>query len=298
MLNEHHPANTYIGRFAPSPTGPLHFGSLVSALASFLDARSHSGQWLVRMEDLDPPREQPGAADSILRDLEAHGLTWDGAVLHQSRRHAAYGEALTCLHDTHLVYPCSCTRQRLQLRGGTYDGHCARHPPASKEPTALRVRVNAATPITFHDLFQGQQQQNLADEVGDFILRRKDGLFAYQLAVVVDDIYQKVTHIIRGSDLLDSTPRQLWLYQCLGAKAPSHGHIPIALNRQGQKLSKQNLAPALEAHSASENLWLALQFLQQSPPATLEGAPIQELLAWAVEHWSPHLVPHTLGIEI
>ncbi len=298
MLNEHHPPNTYIGRFAPSPTGPLHFGSLVSALASFLDARSHRGQWLVRMEDLDPPRVQPGAADSILRDLEAHGLTWEGGVLHQSRRHAAYGEALARLRDTHRVYPCSCTRQRLQLCGGIYDGHCTRQPPSPKEATALRLKVNAANPITFHDLFQGQQRQNLADEVGDFILRRKDGLFAYQLAVVVDDIYQGITHIIRGSDLLDSTPRQLWLYQCLEAKAPSYGHIPVALNRHGQKLSKQNLAPALEAHSASDNLCLALQFLQQSPPAILEGAPVHELVTWAVEHWRPQLVPHTLGIEI
>jgi len=295
----------YIGRFAPSPTGPLHFGSLLSALASYLEARLQRGRWLVRMEDLDPPREQTGAADAILHALEKHGLEWDDSVIYQSQRYQAYETALERLHQVGLVYPCSCSRQRLQLTGGIYDGHCRRHPPPPPKPTAQRLKV-AALPATapghidpnihFHDLIQGSQHQDLANDVGDFVLRRKDRLFAYQLAVVVDDIHQGITHVIRGSDLLDSTPRQLYLFELLAAAPPQYGHIPVALTREGHKLSKQNLSPALAANRASDNLWQALVFLQQSPPPELRGAPVPEILAWAMVHWQVAAVPHSMGL--
>lgn len=298
-------SHAYIGRFAPSPTGPLHFGSLLSALASYLDARQQQGQWLVRMEDLDPPREQPGAADAILHALEMHGLKWDNQVIYQSQRHQAYEEALEQLHQAGLVYPCSCSRQRLQLTGGIYDGHCRRHPPPTAKPTAQRLKVAALPPtapaditpdIHFHDRIQGSQHQDLANDIGDFIVRRKDRLFAYQLAVVIDDIHQGITHIIRGSDLLDSTPRQLYLFTLLGASLPKYGHIPVALNREGHKLSKQNLSPALVANRASDNLWQALVFLQQSPPTELQGASVEDILDWTVIHWRAEALPHSMGL--
>lgn len=303
------PPLNYIGRFAPSPTGPLHFGSLISALASFLDARNHQGQWLVRMEDLDPPREKPEAADSILRTLEEHGLQWDGSVIYQSQRHQAYEEALSKLLNADLVYRCNCTRQQLQMTGGIYNGRCRQQSPNKNDRIALRLKVNdlpsahreknaKTTDVNIHfiDAFQHSQHQNLADEVGDFILRRKDGLFAYQLAVVVDDIHQQITHIIRGSDLLDSTPRQLFLFHLLNAPAPQYGHIPVALSREGQKLSKQNLAPPLDAHAANMNLWHALDFLRQSPPTALQKAPIADILDWAINHWQPTSIPCSMGI--
>jgi glutamyl-Q tRNA(Asp) synthetase len=284
---------TYIGRFAPSPTGPLHFGSLVSALASYLHARSQQGQWLVRMEDLDPPREQPGAADQILTSLEKHGLSWDGAVLYQSQRHTAYGEALETLRKADLIYPCHCTRQDLQALGGVYDGRCRNQQVTTHKPHALRLKLYdlpapwQALPeiVSFTDLFQGQQHQDLRREAGDIIVKRRDGLFAYQLAVVVDDIAQGITHVVRGSDLLEVTGRQWLLFRLLGARPPQFGHIPLALHPNGQKLSKQNHAPPLNSAEAGTNLWRALGFLGQNPPADLYNAPPAEVLSWASAHW-------------
>ncbi len=286
-------SEAYIGRFAPSPTGPLHFGSLVSALASYLDARSRGGLWLVRMEDLDPPREQPGAAAAILASLEQHSLQWDGAVVYQSQRHEAYRATLTELEQAELVYPCNCTRRDLQSMSGVYNGHCRHRKVDRSKAHALRLKLYdlpASAPqlpeITrFDDLIQGPQSQNLRLEAGDQIVKRKDGLFAYQLAVVVDDMRQGISHIIRGSDLLEVSARQQFLFQLLGAKAPIYGHVPVAVNAQGQKLSKQNLAPPLNPSEAGANLWRALAFLNQRPPAELANGSPEELLDWGLRHW-------------
>ncbi len=293
---------TYIGRFAPSPTGPLHFGSLLTALSSFLEAKRNDGQWLVRMEDLDPPREQPGAAQQILRSLEAHQLHWHGQICYQSQRHSLYDDYLERLLQQQLAYPCSCTRQQLQAMGGIYSGHCRRHPPGATAPSAMRLVTTPSndnpqsSSIHFDDQFQGPQQQDIAQQVGDFIIKRKDRLFAYQLAVVIDDIEQQVSHIVRGSDLLDSSPRQIFLFHQLQQAPPAFGHIPLALNPQGQKLSKQNHAPALEDDRAGENLWRALDFLQQQPPVELRGEPPAVLLDWATGHWHPNRIPASLSI--
>ncbi|MDB3967151.1 tRNA glutamyl-Q(34) synthetase GluQRS [Porticoccaceae bacterium] len=273
-----------IARFAPSPTGPLHFGSLVTALASFLDARQRLGQWLVRIEDLDPPREVAGASDQILRQLESHGLCWDGTVLYQSTRLEAYAAALESLLASELVYHCRCNRQRIQSLGGIYDGHCSELQLPSND-CAARLRVND-TRLSFNDQIIGQYQQNLKTELGDFVVRRRDGLFSYQLAVVVDDEFQAISHIMRGADLLESTPRQIYLQQCLGYKTPDYAHLPLALNAQGQKLSKQNQALELPEGNESEHLWAALHWLQQSPPEQLQRQSVAKILAWGIEHWA------------
>lgn len=296
----------YIGRFAPSPTGPLHFGSLVSALASYLDARHHGGQWLVRMEDLDPPREQAGAADAILQSLEDHGLYWDGSLVYQSQRLALYQDYLGKLQNAGCIYACDCTRQDLAVMGGIYNGRCRSRAVDLRSAHALRLKLYdlpaiPALPgdkLVFEDLVQGRQQQNLRSEAGDQIVKRKDGLFAYQLAVVVDDIEQRISHIIRGSDLLEVSARQLFLHQLLralqfgalsketpGQRAPQFGHVTLATHSDGQKLSKQNFAPPLDSATAGINIWQALTFLRQNPPRELSGASPGELLDWGKKHW-------------
>lgn len=283
-----------IGRFAPSPSGPLHFGSLVAALASYLDARAYGGQWLVRMEDIDPPREMPGAADTILCQLEAHGLLWDGTVLYQSQRSDAYEAALARLLSSGMAYACCCTRQQVQAMGGIYNGQCAgRGLPRSGN--ALRLRVPPSTYVAFDDLFQGPQQQWLDREVGDFVIHRKDGLYAYQLAVCVDDGEQGITHVIRGSDLLDSTTRQLFLLDQLGLPRPCYGHVPVALNPEGQKLSKQNLARSLAGQLPAHNLAVALGWLGLALPVELRGAPVADLLTWGVALWRRDGVPRVMS---
>jgi len=283
----------YIGRFAPSPTGLLHQGSLLTAVASYLDARAHSGQWLVRMEDLDPPREQDGAASSILDSLEAHSLHWDGDVMLQSQRLDAYQDALAQLDGR--IYRCACNRQRLKSLKGVYDGHCQRHPPAADSDCALRVAIDD-TEFGFNDLLQGHYEQHLKTVMGDFILRRKDGLFAYQLAVVVDDIAQGITHVIRGSDLLDSSPRQCQLFDLLNYPRPTFGHLPVIVNQQGQKLSKQTFATPIDSNSTAANMALALARLGHTPPASLQKASCAEQLSWASQHWQRSQLPHTLSI--
>ncbi len=281
----------YIGRFAPSPSGPLHFGSLVTALASYLDAKAHRGQWLVRMEDLDPPREQPGAADVILRSLEGHGLEWDGDVMYQSKRHDAYQDCLDDLLAHDRVYPCDCSRQDLSAMGGIYNGRCRYRSVDLSLPHALRLKLYdtkdypGSDECHFHDLIQGFQAQNLRTDAGDQILRRRDGFYAYQLAVVVDDIAQGITHIIRGNDLLEVTARQLFFFGLLGAPLPIYGHVPLAVQANGQKLSKQNHARAIEIKDASRNLWRGLEFLGQNPPPDLAGASTNEILDWGLHYW-------------
>lgn len=281
---------TPVGRFAPSPTGPLHFGSLVSAVASFLDIKQHGGQWLLRMEDIDPPREISGAASKILTQLEAHGLLWDKTVLYQSDRMDSYIDALDQLKNNGLVYPCQCNRQRIVRLGRVYDGQC-RGLQLQDDNATLRLCLGDNTQIQwFDDQVMGRVEQNLKSEVGDFVVRRRDGLFSYQLAVVVDDEFQGITHIMRGSDLLDSTPRQLFLQQCLGYRQPEYAHLPVALNRNRQKLSKQNHAASLVAGRESVNLWTALVWLQQRPPPVLQRLEVGEILNWARSHWQPQAI--------
>ncbi|WP_286876363.1 tRNA glutamyl-Q(34) synthetase GluQRS [Marinimicrobium sp. UBA4509] len=291
-------AEPYVGRFAPSPTGPLHFGSLVSALASYAHARKAGGRWRVRMENLDPPREEPGADDEILRSLEAHGLHWDGEVLHQSDRLDAYAQTLDELQRQGLAYRCQCTRKDIHALGGVYDGRCRNRVIEPTEPHAWRLKLydvpegcpEPADPYTWHDLFQGPQTLSLRRDVGDPIIKRKDGLFAYQLAVVVDDIHQGITHIIRGADLLPVSAGQVASFALLGGQTPAFGHVPVALNERDQKLSKQHHAPALDPDRAGANLWHALHFLRQNPPRELLAATPEALLDWTREHWRNDLV--------
>lgn len=288
----------YRGRFAPSPTGPLHFGSLVTALGSYLQARSQQGEWLVRMEDLDPPREQPGAADAILRALEAYHLHWDGAVLYQSTRSEAYEAALTQLAEGHYSFPCGCSRKTIADSGSpVYPGTCRNGLPAGKVARATRVRTPNQQ-FTFDDALQGLVESNLQTDVGDFVVRRADGLYAYHLAVVVDDAGQGITHIVRGMDLLSSTPPQRYLQQCLGYPQPQYSHLPIAVNAQGQKLSKQTFAAAVDLKKPGSTLSKALSFLGHAPDNELKDADPALLLEWALEHWSLANVPHSEAIFI
>ena len=285
----------YRGRFAPSPSGPLHFGSLTSALASYLDAKANNGEWLVRIEDIDPPREVSGSDKLILQSLEKHGLHWDGDILYQSSRHEAYETAIKCLEDQKRLFYCACTYKQLKelrakntadksiLANRIYPGLC-REQSAYKKECALRLKVDEQTFI-FHDAVYGLISQNLKSEVGDFVLKRRDGLYAYQLAVVVDDIYQGITDIVRGVDLLDSTPRHLYLYQCLNAKTANYKHLPLALLPNGKKLSKQTGASGLDDEKAAINLCLALNFLGQETPIELQFESIESIIMWAIKHW-------------
>nr|WP_067296912.1 tRNA glutamyl-Q(34) synthetase GluQRS [Marinobacterium profundum] len=287
----------YIGRFAPSPTGPLHFGSLLAALASYADARAHQGLWLVRIEDLDPPREQQGASALILSTLEAFGFDWDGEVIYQSQRSSFYRDAVDQLQQQHQAYRCSCSRKQVSNRTGgiRYDGHChALHPPHA-QACAIRAHC-AAGSIELHDAIQGPAVYHLARDHGDFVIQRRDGLFAYQLAVVVDDAAQQISHVVRGSDLLDETPCQIQLQRYLGYTRPDYAHIPVATSSSGQKLSKQNQAPPLDAGNPVPALIAALEFLGQQPDAALRDASASELLHWAVEHWSMASIPKTRGL--
>ncbi len=286
----------YIGRFAPSPSGPLHFGSLVAALASYLDARHHHGQWLLRMEDLDPAREPPEAAGQILGALDLHGLHWDGPVLYQSQRLDAYADALHMLEDQRRLFACTCSRQQIQAEGGVYDGRC-RSRKLPRAGAALRVRVDDRV-VSFEDRIQGSQKQSLVLECGDFVLLRKDGLFAYQLAVVVDDAEQGITDIVRGSDLLGSTARQIFLQTLLQLPTPRYAHIPVAVNAQGQKLSKQHFARPLDLAQVVPALVQALDFLGQHPEAALASATVDDVLRWGVEHWDIQAVPKLANIRL
>ena len=282
----------YRGRFAPSPTGPLHFGSLVAAVGSYLDARHHHGIWLVRMEDLDTPRCVPGAADDIMRTLAAFGLHSDEPVIYQSQRTAAYDEALQRLQDIGVAYPCCCTRKEISdsallgIEGVVYPGTCRHGIPAGREGRAWRVRTDNKT-IGFDDALQGRISQHLESEVGDFVVKRADGLFAYQLAVVVDDADQGITHVVRGADLLASTPRQIYLQGLLDLPMLHYMHLPVAVNEAGEKLSKQTLASPVAATQPVKTLLRVLEFMKQEPPLELAGGDVQAMLDWAVKNWHP-----------
>lgn len=298
--------NAYIGRFAPSPSGPLHFGSLIAALASWLDARAAGGTWLVRMEDLDAPRVQPGAAGAILRQLESFGLHWDGEVASQSARQELYREALDSLERAGMTYWCGCSRSEIadsalvfgEARGAAlapdgariYPGTCRNGIAPGKARRALRVRTSAE-PIRFSDRLLGRFEQSVEREVGDFVLRRADGQVAYQLAVVVDDAAQGVTDVVRGADLLDSTARQIHLQRLLGLPTPRYLHVPVAVNASGEKLSKQTRA----ADATAADLPRALKFLGLDPPG---GVAPSGLLAWAVRAWDVAKLPRRRAIQV
>ena len=279
---------SYVGRFAPTPSGPLHFGSLIAAVASYLDARANQGRWLVRIEDLDPPRTAPGSIDAILFCLDAFGLHWDGEPMFQSQRQQAYNQALEQLLKQGQIYSCSCSRAQFKANP-LYKCTCLAHPPAI-QGSARRIALPRQS-ITVDDVIIGPQTQHLADDVGDFVVQRKDQLFSYQLAVVVDDAEQHISHIIRGSDLYHQTPRQVWLQTCLSFQRPIYGHLPIITNDQGQKLSKQNLARPLDLTQAPSLLSEALERLGQATPCALRQAPVEEQLAWAVAQWDINKVP-------
>jgi glutamyl-Q tRNA(Asp) synthetase len=306
----------YVGRFAPSPTGPLHFGSLVAAVASYCDAKANfyngkPGKWLIRMEDVDKPREMAGAADDILRTLDAFGFEWDGDIIYQSQRSEIYADYLEKLKLNGFIYSCTCSRKEIAdssiltgIDGAIYPKTCfnkmlsnstrEKHGSASRMDTgSWRINVDDAQIITFKDAIQGNISQQLTTDVGDFILKRKDGLFAYQLAVVVDDFEQAVTHVVRGADLLDSTPRQLYLQQVLDFATPNYAHVPVAVNAQNEKLSKQTLASAIAPQAAPVLVFQALQFLGQHPPLAIKNATLDEMWRWAFANWDLDKVPKT-----
>lgn len=287
----------YVGRFAPTPSGPLHFGSLVTALASWLDARSQQGQWLLRIEDLDPPREMPGASDQILKTLEAFGLYWDRSVVFQSQRSLAYQAALEQLQSSGWAYPCSCTRKELSPHS-VYPGFCRPRPCQPDRPLAWRFLVQSEQDVTWLDGVQGEQHWQLK-ELGDPVIRRKDQLWAYQLAVVVDDLDQGITHLVRGIDLISSTPWQTHLAQHLqAAKSAFHySHLPIIVNSAGQKLSKQNLAPAIDPSQASSLICQALQLLNQPVDPDWHRERPAAILDQAVAAWQLSKVPKVAQIQ-
>lgn len=290
------PPKSYRGRFAPSPTGPLHFGSLVAAVGSYLQARHQHGEWLVRMEDLDLPRCVKGADSQILETLENYGLNWDGEIMYQSQRDPAYSEALEQLESLNACYPCACTRSEIAAvaeqgnEGPVYPGTCREGLAEGKTASSIRARLDDVF-VGFHDPLQGEITQHLLRELGDFVIKRGDGLFAYQLAVVVDDAEQGITEIVRGSDLLDSTPRQIWLQQKLGYNTPTYLHLPVAVNEAGEKLSKQTYAKAIDDKDPRPPLIQALNFLGQQVPGELRDSDLDSLWQWAIEHWSLEKVP-------
>lgn len=290
------------GRFAPSPTGPLHFGSLVAALGSFLEARARGGRWLLRIEDVDEPRCRAVHAEAILRTLERLGFEWEGEVMHQSRRRARYAEVLATLQASGAAYACGCTRAELATAplaidgAPLYPGTCRHGLPAGKQARAWRLQVQGE--VAFNDAVQGCQWQDLPRQTGDSVLLRADGLFAYQLAVVVDDADQGVDHIVRGADLLQSTARQIYLQRRLGMPTPHYAHLPVAVDATGAKLSKQTRAAPVEALAPAAALFAAARFLGQNPPPVLCRLASADFWAWARANWSLARVPRAAAIDV
>lgn len=285
----------YRGRFAPSPTGPLHFGSLVTAVGSYLQARHNGGEWWLRIEDVDQLRCVADATDAILHALTTLGFHWDGELRYQSRCTDHYHHALTQLRQQQHVFPCACTRRR--LAGKPYDGRCRQGLPVGEQARTMRVKVPDQD-FVFIDQLQGRFTQNVAHSVGDFIVRRADGLFAYQLAVVVDDAEQGMTEIVRGIDLLDNTPRQLHLQRLLGYPQPKYVHLPIILNAAGDKLSKQHHAPPLDVQHPVPLLCQALRVLGQTPPTALTHASLTRFWEWAISHWRLEHIPRVAALPM
>ena len=281
---------TYIGRFAPSPSGPLHFGSLVAALGSYFQARSQRGKWLVRIEDLDPPREVKGAADLILRTLEAYHLDWDGDVVYQSNRHAIYQAQLENWLSSDQAYYCGCTRKQVKAMGGFYNGTCRDRKLTENGNCAVRLRMTHPVE-SFNDRKHGQFSvpRELAQE--DFIVKRRDGLFAYNLAVVIDDIAQGVTEVVRGADLIEPTGRQISLYHILNHSPVNYVHLPLALDSSGQKLSKQNHAPAIDLKQPKPALIDAMQFLGFELNKEIKQSNVREIIDWGIANWRIDQLP-------
>ncbi len=296
MTEQHHQA--YVGRFAPSPTGPLHLGSLVAALGSYLQAYSHAGRWLLRIEDIDPPREVPGAANAILKILDAYGFEWDGPVTYQSRRYALYEDALSQLRKKNYIYACDCSRKMIAETNPNgkpqrYPGICRNRDLLHKQsatPHSLRLRTDDSA-VSFNDLIQGLISHNIYQDSGDFILFRRDGFYAYALAVSIDDMLQGITEVVRGNDLLDTTSRQIYLIQQLAGTAPDYAHLPVVHNAKGQKLSKQTGAAPLPFTQPTKQLYQALKFLGQSPPPDLAAVTVTEFWQWARQNWQLKQVP-------
>lgn len=284
----------YVGRFAPSPTGPLHMGSLVAAAASYCDAKAHQGKWLLRIENVDTMREVAGASQAIINCLSAHGFEWDDDIIVQDQRSDIYQQHLNQLQAKNATYPCTCTRKaiaeqqpKVGIEGFIYPRTCFNNRSVDTENSAWRMHV-ADHIISFDDRITGRTTHDMPNDIGDFVLKRADGIFSYHLAVVVDDALQGVTHVVRGADLLDSTSRQILIQQTLDLPTPSYMHIPIVRNADGEKLSKQTLAQPLVAEKAQHNLIAALDFLTLNPPTTLATATPAAILAWAVAQWQHH----------
>jgi glutamyl-Q tRNA(Asp) synthetase len=288
----------YVGRFAPSPTGPMHSGSLYTAVASYLDAKANQGKWLVRIEDIDPPREQADATRAILHSLQAHALVWDDEVLYQKQRHAAYQRIITELQQRGLCYYCECSRQQLQGFSDVYPGYCRHKNIKPATPCAIRLIANPPAEKFYDRLLGWQTPPAIADGLfNDFIIYRKDQLYAYQLAVVADDIFQGVTHVVRGSDILDSTFKQTYLYHYLHQAEPQYLHLPVIINSEGQKLSKQNQAPAVNDLTPAANLLQVLTLLGQTLPPEPDRQSPGNILAWATRHWDINKISKTLTIS-
>ena len=291
--------NLYIGRFAPSPSGPLHFGSLVAALGSYLQAKSQRGKWLVRIEDIDPPREIAGASEDILLTLQAYGLMWDDEVIYQSQQSKYYEQVLADLNEQHISYACNCTRKLIKQQGGLYLGNC-RDKKLTNIDNALRINVTKLNRAIqhFHDQLQGDITLDAQHIDEDFIIKRKDGLYAYNLAVTIDDINQGITEVVRGADLLPTTGKQLSLYQLLNKQAPSYIHLPLAVTEPGLKLSKQNHALAIDKQNPIATLLEALTFLGHPVPEHINKNSCLAILSWAVQHWHLENVPKQTEILV
>ena len=295
MTNNSLPTKNYRGRFAPSPTGPLHFGSLVTAVGSYLEAKSRNGEWLVRIENQDKPREAPNASDQILRSLEVLGMEWDHKIIYQYNRNETYENVLSLLNNLGLTYSCVCTRKEIAdssisgVSGQIYPGTCRNNGYNKDRSGSIRIRTNNNI-IEFTDTLYGHISQKIENEIGDFILRRSDKIYSYQLAVVVDDAAQNITNIVRGADLLDSTPRQIYLQQALGYTIPAYMHLPVVMNKQGMKLSKQNKAAYIDLSSPIKQLIKAINFLGQEPPIDLSESNISSFWEWAIQNWDPEKI--------
>jgi len=285
-----YPTTNYIGRFAPSPTGPVHFGTLVAAVGSYLQAKKNKGKWLVRMEDVDTTRKVEGADIEILNTLEAFGFEWNEKIIYQSEQTRHYQQALEQLIAHSLVFPCTCSRKQLaSSNSDIYPGICRNKPLPEKQEHALRL-LSKNIVIDFNDSVMGLQSQNIAQQCGDFVIKRRDGLFAYQLAVVVDDALQGITEIVRGADLLDSTARQIYLQQLLGYTTPVYCHLPLAVDIEGNKISKSEGAAKVDVNNREKLMCSVLEFLGQEPPADLPGSGIDNIWDWALEHWDVNRV--------
>ena len=294
----------YRGRFAPTPSGPLHFGSMIAAIGSYCDARAHGGDWQVRIDDIDAPRVVEGSADEILRTLEGFALEWDGSPIYESHNIDAFRNALHALRAAGKVFACACSRREIAksaitgIEGPVYPGNCRNGLPPGRAARSLRLRVDEDTTVRFDDGLQGPVSQELATAVGDFVVYRQDGIFSYHLACVVGDTHQDVTHVVRGADLIDSTPRQIYLQQLLHLSTPAYLHLPVATNERGEKLSKQTHASPVDAAQAASTIYAVLRLLGQQPPQELARWSAADAMQWAVGAWRRDRIPRLAAIEI